>query len=82
MPIKVQNDLPAKKIMEKENIFIITRKELKEKIINNIGDVILSDNIIVEKETRGTAYAVAIGIEKVSKKIRMLLFLFFRRMLI
>ena len=22
MPIKVQNDLPAKKIMEKENIFI------------------------------------------------------------
>ena len=56
------------KLFEKENIFIITRKELKEKIINNIGDVILSDNIIVEKETRGTAYAVAIGIEKVSKK--------------
>ena len=23
MPIKVQNDLPAKKIMEKENIFIM-----------------------------------------------------------
>ena len=29
------------KLFEKENIFIITRKELKEKIINNIGDVIL-----------------------------------------
>lgn len=26
MPIKVQNDLPAKKIMEKENIFIMRNK--------------------------------------------------------
>lgn len=63
-------------LFKKENIFIITREELKEKVHESMRGI-SPDNIIVEKESIGTAHAIAIGVETILKKMRMRLFPFF-----
>lgn len=55
------------KIFEKEKIYIITRKELKEKIIESTSCV-LPENIIEEKEILGTAYAIFLGLQVIYQK--------------
>lgn len=54
-------------LFKKENIFIITREELKEKVHESMRGI-SPDNIIVEKESIGTAHAIAIGVETILKK--------------
>lgn len=66
MPIKVQNDLPAKKIMEKENIFIMNETRAVTQNIRPLQIAILNlmplkEDTEIQMDAQSVQYTSSVG---------------------